>query len=283
MTKKRLNIRPVGLKGREVKNRMLELMENMTPIKENVDRSVVEITKKGPDGNVYAIVRENKDYYIKIAEMKDNLVKEDFEYVGGLANKKDYAYPSYAKALKHLNLKFHSLNEALGLVSEANIFQDDKLIEHHGMSYKSYGFVDNQEYVEDKKGEELEMDAEEGSEEDGFGSNVTGKKGEKKAENDWEKADVKLTESEKIIENMLTGEEIVIPEPEPDFVLEGEEVSVKKPLSITETIEAIDDTIYKVTGEGTKEAMNEAAELLKTLKKEEVIAVLETITGKKKV
>lgn len=279
MTKKRLNIRPVGLKGREVKNRMLELMENMTPIKENVDRSVVEITKKGPDGNVYAIVRENKDYYIKIAEMKDNLVKEDFEYVGGLANKKDYAYPSYAKALKHLNLKFHSLNEALGLVSGANIFQDDKLIEHHGMTYKNYGTVDNQEYVEDKKGEELEMDAEEGSEEDGFGSNVTGKK----AENDWEKADVKLTESEKIIENMLTGEEIVIPEPEPDFVLEGEEVSVKKPLSITETIEAIDDTIYKVTGEGTKEAMNEAAELLKALKKEEVIAVLETITGKKKV
>ena len=282
MTKKKLNIRPVGLKGREVKNRMLELMD-ATLIKEGVDRGVLEITKKGPDGKVYAIVRENKNYFIKTADMKEGLVKEDFKYIGGLANKKEAAYPSYAKAIKHLNLKFHSLNESLGLVSDANIFRDDNIVENGG-THAGYGFVQNDEHVEDKKGEELEMDGISDAAEDGVtGDNLVGKNGKKKADKDFTKADVKLTEAEKIIEGMLTGEEIVIPEPEADFVFEGDNMTVKKPMSITDTIESIDGTIYRVTGEAKKEAMAEAADILKGLEKDEVIAILESITGKKKV
>ena len=123
--KERIN--PVGLKGSEITERMKELM-GMTPINENRKTSVVELTKVGPDGNVYGIVRENHEYYIKVTSKKSNLVSEDFSYIGGLKNKKQEAYPSYAKAIKHLNLKFNSLNEAYGKSDNINVFEDDNLL-----------------------------------------------------------------------------------------------------------------------------------------------------------
>tara|TARA_R110000868_G_scaffold203969_4_gene451944 strand:+ start:20039 stop:20905 length:867 start_codon:yes stop_codon:yes gene_type:complete len=288
MTNKKLNIKPVGLKGREIQDRMLELMGG-TLIKENVDRSVIEITKKGPDEKIYAIVRENHEYYIKTADMKESLVKEDFKYMGGLANKKDFAYPSYAKALKHLNLKFHSLNESLGLTSSANIFRDDKIVETK-MSYKNYGSVPYDANIVDKKGENLSWDGVSDDAEDGVtGDNLTKNNGKGKADKEFAKLSddifekVNLSDAEKIIEGMLTGEELVIPKLEADFVFENGDITVKRPMSITDTIDAIDGTIYRVTGEGTKDAMTEAATILKGLTKEEVISVLESITGKKKV
>jgi hypothetical protein len=124
--KERIN--PVGLKGNQITERMKELM-GVAPINENKKNSVVELTKKGPDGNVYGIVRENHEYYIKIATKTQNLTVEDFAYIGGLKNKKQEAYPSYAKAIKHLNLKFNSLNEAYGKSGQINVFEDDNLLE----------------------------------------------------------------------------------------------------------------------------------------------------------
>ena len=118
---------PVGLKGREITERMKELM-GMNTINENKTTSVVELTKKGPDGKVYGIVRENHEYYIKTTNKTKDLQVEDFSYIGGLKNKKSEAYTSYAKALKHLNLKFNSLNEAYGVSGNINVFQDDKLL-----------------------------------------------------------------------------------------------------------------------------------------------------------
>lgn len=118
-------ITPVGLKGYEINERMKELMGIKT-INENVTRSAIELTKKGPDGNIYGIVRENHEYYIKISKKKgNNLVAEDFVYIGGLKNKKQEAYPTYAKAIKHLNLKFNSLNEAYGKSGQINVFETD--------------------------------------------------------------------------------------------------------------------------------------------------------------
>lgn len=121
-------ITPVGLKGHEVTDRMKELM-GIQPINENRKTSVVELTKLGPDGHVYGIVRENHEYYIKIATDKQNLVAENFAYIGGLQNKKAEAYSSYAKAIKHLNLKFNSLNEAYGKSERINVFKNDNLTE----------------------------------------------------------------------------------------------------------------------------------------------------------
>lgn len=131
----RERINPVGLKGNEINERMKELM-GITPINENFTRSSIELTKMGPDGNVYGIVRENHEYYIKIATKKETkLVAEDFSYIGGLKNKKQEAYSTYAKAIKQLNLKFNSLNEAYGKSGQINVFETDGfgLDEMHGM------------------------------------------------------------------------------------------------------------------------------------------------------
>lgn len=118
-------ITPVGLKGYEINERMKQLM-GIQPINENKKSSVIELTKKGPDGKIYGIVRENHEYYIKVSSKQGgNLVTEDFSYIGGLQNKKQEAYPTYSKAIKHLNLKFNSLNEAYGKSGQINVFETD--------------------------------------------------------------------------------------------------------------------------------------------------------------
>jgi len=136
--KKGIRITPVGLKGNEINERMKVLM-GITPINESKGNSVIELTKIGPDGKAYAIVRENHQHYIKVTDKKDNFIGEDFKYIGGLMNKKSEAYPSYAKAIKRLNLKFKSLAEAFGKGSEINVFENDNLLNENGIAG---GFMD---------------------------------------------------------------------------------------------------------------------------------------------
>ena len=62
--KKNILINPIGLKGQEINERMKQLM-GIKSINENKSNTVVELTKMGPDGNAYAIVRENHEWYIK--------------------------------------------------------------------------------------------------------------------------------------------------------------------------------------------------------------------------
>ena len=139
---KNIIVNPLDRKGEEIKDRIKELMGGMSPINESVSstRSVVELTKKGPDGHSYAIVRENHEYFIKYTTKTKDLTLEDFNYIGGLKNKKDAAYPSYAKAIKHLNLKFNSLNEAYGKTTVDNVFEDDNLLSEAGTATSSSGF-----------------------------------------------------------------------------------------------------------------------------------------------
>lgn len=81
--------------------------ENKTPY------SSVEFSKKGADGTLYGIIREGNKYYIKSCDGgKKGLVKEDYSYIGGFRNRKDYEYSSYANALKQFDLKMASLKEA---------------------------------------------------------------------------------------------------------------------------------------------------------------------------
>ncbi len=131
-------INPVGLKGCEITERMRELMGIKT-IVENKKTSVVELTKLGPDGKIYGIVRENHEYYIKTSDKKKDLVAEDFSYIGGLKNKKEFVYPSYAKATKQLSLKFNSLYEAYGLSGEINVLQTDNLLKEDVAGFNSEG------------------------------------------------------------------------------------------------------------------------------------------------
>jgi hypothetical protein len=199
---KNFKINPIGLKGREINERMRQLM-GVSTINENLSRSTVELTKMGPDGKVYGIVRENHEYYIKVADKSSDLTVEDFKYIGGLQNKKSEAYPSYAKATKHLNLKFNSICESYDIVNTFNVFVDDNLLaEHH--PYKAdqklsatKGMGDAQEYVVNKAGKPLSADAKVGKEKDGFGDNLADGKVMDELE------DVKLTEDEMAIDAML--------------------------------------------------------------------------------
>jgi hypothetical protein len=102
----------------------------------------------GPDGKVYGIVRENHEYYIKVADNKKNLVTEDFSYIGGLQNKKQKAYPSYSKAIKQLNLKFNSLNEAYGKLGQINVFEDDNLLNEMGYGFTGEGNLEGHDVSE---------------------------------------------------------------------------------------------------------------------------------------
>lgn len=71
----------------------------------------VEYHNDGADGKRYGIVREGTKYYIKIAPKKNQIIKEEFEYIGGFVNRKDNEYSSYANALKNLDLKLMSIKE----------------------------------------------------------------------------------------------------------------------------------------------------------------------------
>jgi hypothetical protein len=152
-------VNPIGLKGKEIHERQLALMGiNLITENKNDKKSAVELTKIGPDGNAYAIVRENHEYYIKKSNKTNGLVLEDFKYIGGLQNKKEAAYPSYAKAIKQLNLKFKSLAEAYNKGGDINVFEDDNLLSESafGMGFSNQGNMEGMDemWTEEDKMEE---------------------------------------------------------------------------------------------------------------------------------
>lgn len=133
-------INPMTLKGKESLSRIKQLMGES--IDKNTKNFVIELTKKGPDGNVYAIVRENHQYFIKVTDKTNNIIAEDFKYVGGLQNKTLCAYPSYAKAIKQLNLKFINLSEAYDSNMNIDTFTNDNLVnESNAIGAAGWGFA----------------------------------------------------------------------------------------------------------------------------------------------
>ena len=75
--------------------------------------STLEYQKLGADEKSYAIIREGKKYFIKVADNKPNLVKEDYNYIGGFRNRMENAYDSFANAQKQFDLKMMSIKEAV--------------------------------------------------------------------------------------------------------------------------------------------------------------------------
>lgn len=290
--KKNSNIRPTGRKGKEVIDRMKELM-NITPIKESVDRSVVELTKIGPDGKAYGVVKENQEYFIKVSDKTENLVAEDFNYIGGLKNKKQEAYPSYAKATKKLNMKFIDLAEnaedkIFNILRSDNLMENDDDGSPVSVRYSSdrkgpstsatdveVGSVqtgnDGHQWItradkngvshwktlaesEDINGKEAPVDKKTSGDNVATGDNI--------GEDDFEKAkadgtkdgntgdhaekhvmeEVELTENEKHIDGMISGEEI-------KPVVKESNISISKAMNEMDTI--IDEV------SGGKEKVNE--------------------------
>lgn len=94
-------------------SRMKSLMNYGLQTENKKDQySSIEYQKLGADGQYYGIVREGTKYYIKSAPNKKNLMKEDFQYIGGFRNRKDNEYSSFANAQKQFDLKMMSLKEA---------------------------------------------------------------------------------------------------------------------------------------------------------------------------
>jgi len=147
----RRNINPKTLKGQDKLNRVLDLMGKMNTLNESKSFSELELVKKGPNGIVYGVIRENHDYFIKTSnKTSGKFLAEDFSYVGGLQNKYDERYNSYAEAIKHLNMKFDMLNESYGIDSNTNIFESDGVAFGGGAGF---GFVMEEDDEEEEKKE----------------------------------------------------------------------------------------------------------------------------------
>ena len=72
----------------------------------------IEYKAKAADGKYYGIIRENSKYFVKVATPGKEMIAEDYQYIGGITNKANYEYNSYANALKQFELKLGSINEA---------------------------------------------------------------------------------------------------------------------------------------------------------------------------
>ena len=119
-------VNPKKIKGQDKLNRIKDLMGKMNTLTESTSLSELELVKKGPNGIVYGIIRENRNYFIKTStKTTGELNSNDFDYVGGLQNKGTEKYNSYAEALKHLNMKFDMLNESFGVDNNVNLFETD--------------------------------------------------------------------------------------------------------------------------------------------------------------
>lgn len=253
-----LNIRPTGRKGKEILDRMKELM-SITPIKEGVDRSTVELTKRGPDGKSYGIVKENSEYYIKVSEKTSNLVAEDFKYIGGLKNKKSAVYPSYSEATKQLNMRFINLAET----PEDKIYdilKSDNLMEGEDINGK--------EAPVDKKtsgdnlatGDNIGEDDFEKDTADGTKDGDTGTHAEK-----YVMEDIELTENEKHIDNILN------PTVKEDIVeKKNNTISISKAMN---EMDEIIDSVY----EGGKEKVSD---FLTNLSEGEMKTLVDTLKKK---
>lgn len=76
-------------------------------------KPIIEYSAVAADGKTYGIIRESNKFYIKVAPPKNTeLLAEDYNYIGGFNNKKEYEYNSYANASKQFDLKLMSINEA---------------------------------------------------------------------------------------------------------------------------------------------------------------------------
>lgn len=87
---------------------------NVNEGRQKMETSGIEHQNIGADGKTYGIVREGTKYYIMSTDKTKDVVKEDFEYIGGFRNRADNCYESYNKALKNFDLKMISLKEAFG-------------------------------------------------------------------------------------------------------------------------------------------------------------------------
>lgn len=269
---KNSNIRPTGRKGKESINRIKELMQ-MTPIKEGVDRSTEVITKLGPDGKAYAIIKENNEYYIKRSDKTSGVVMEDFNYIGGLKNKKSECYDSYSEATKQLNMRFINIAESPEQ-KMFNILRNDNLTEAEDINGGDAKLDKKTSGDNLADGENIGVDDFEKAKSDGTKDGDTGSHAEKHV-----METVEMTENETAIDEMLDpvgGEDSDInndgKEDEQDDYLKNKRDTINKAMnetiSISDAMDRMDSIIDEATG--NYERLDGILEGLSSSEKEEL-------------
>lgn len=97
-------------------SRIKQLMSYGLNESESKPYSNVELSKMGADGNRYGIVREGTQYCIKVAKdaRKDENLSENYEYITGFRNRKDFMCESFAKAERKLTEKLVEMRSNYG-------------------------------------------------------------------------------------------------------------------------------------------------------------------------
>jgi len=145
-------VNPKKIKGQDKLDRIKDLMGKMSTLNESTSTSEVENVKRGANGVIYGIVRENHSYFIKTTEKTSGtILAEDFNYIGGLQNKNMERYGSYAEALKQLNLKFDMLNESFGIKDNSNLFESDAVEVKEANASGVVVKEEEKEVIEDQK------------------------------------------------------------------------------------------------------------------------------------
>ena len=145
-------VNPKKIKGQDKLDRIKDLMGKMSTLNESTSTSEVDNVKRGANGVIYGIVRENHSYFIKTTEKTSGtILAEDFNYIGGLQNKNIERYGSYAEALKQLNLKFDMLNESFGVKNNINLFESDAVEVKESNASGLVVKKEEKEVIEDQK------------------------------------------------------------------------------------------------------------------------------------
>jgi len=75
------------LKGIDKNNRVLDLMHKLDAEKPVNTNSCVKMTKYGPDNKIYAIIKENNKYFIRMANKSTGILMESDFHIGEADNK----------------------------------------------------------------------------------------------------------------------------------------------------------------------------------------------------
>lgn len=83
-------------------------------VKENKKQvnGTMEYHALGADGKAYGIIRENQKFYIKVADKKNEMVVEGYDYIGGYNNKKQFEYGMLSDAKKNFDMKLMAIKES---------------------------------------------------------------------------------------------------------------------------------------------------------------------------
>lgn len=123
------SIRAVGselLQGKEKHTRLLELMGIKNTVNESKkNKNIDDYIIHAADGKSYGIFRENKNFFVKVAN-KHTENPNDFEYIGGLVRKTKELHESYSDAFKRLNVMISDINQTYGVKNAKSLFESDK-------------------------------------------------------------------------------------------------------------------------------------------------------------